>query len=86
MGTINIEQAIFGTNEGRRDFEALSKKLEPKQNELKGQNDNGQGVVAALGPAVRHHVPQPGGQVFFGAGAGSVPGAAGRHARAANWA
>jgi Skp family chaperone for outer membrane proteins len=39
VGTINIEQAIFGTNEGRRDFEALSKKLEPKQNELKSQND-----------------------------------------------
>jgi outer membrane protein len=39
VGSINIEQAIFGTNEGRRDFEALSKKLEPKQNELKGQND-----------------------------------------------
>jgi len=39
VGTINIEQAIFGSNEGRRDFEALSKKLEPKQNELKNQND-----------------------------------------------
>jgi outer membrane protein len=39
VGTINIEGAIFGTNEGRRDFEALQKKLEPKQNELKGQND-----------------------------------------------
>ena len=39
VGTINIEQAIFATNEGRRDFEALSKKLEPKQNELKGKND-----------------------------------------------
>jgi outer membrane protein len=39
VGTINIEGAIFGTNEGRRDFEALSKKLEPKQNELKSQND-----------------------------------------------
>jgi outer membrane protein len=39
VGSINIEQAIFGTNEGRRDFEALSKKLEPKQNELKNQND-----------------------------------------------
>jgi len=34
-----MEQAIFATNEGRRDFEALSKKLEPKQNELKNQND-----------------------------------------------
>ena len=39
VGTINIEQVIFATNEGRRDFEALSKKLEPKQNDLKGQND-----------------------------------------------
>ena len=38
-GTINVEQAIFATNEGQRDFEALSKKLEPKQTELKGQND-----------------------------------------------
>jgi len=39
VGTINIEQAIFASNEGQRDFEALSKKLEPKQNELKGLND-----------------------------------------------
>jgi len=39
IGTINIEQAIFASNEGQRDFEVLSKKLEPKQNELKGQND-----------------------------------------------
>jgi len=39
MGTINVEQAIFATNEGQRDFEALSKKLEPKQNELKEKND-----------------------------------------------
>jgi outer membrane protein len=39
IGTINIEQAIFASNEGQRDFEVLSKKLEPKQTELKGQND-----------------------------------------------
>ncbi len=39
VGTINIEEAIFASNEGQRDFEALNKKLEPKQNELKGQND-----------------------------------------------
>jgi outer membrane protein len=39
LGTINIEQAVIGTNEGRRDFEALDKKLEPKKNELKSQND-----------------------------------------------
>jgi len=39
IGTINIEQAILASNEGQRDFEALSKKLEPKQNELKEKND-----------------------------------------------
>src|SRR2546427_4308679 len=39
MGTINVEQAIFASNEGQRDFDALSKKLEPKQNELKNLND-----------------------------------------------
>jgi outer membrane protein len=39
IGTINIEQAIFASNEGQRDFDTLSKKLEPKQTELKGQND-----------------------------------------------
>jgi outer membrane protein len=39
VGTINIEQAVVGSNEGQRDFEALRKKLEPKQNELKSQND-----------------------------------------------
>jgi outer membrane protein len=39
LGTINIEQAVMGSNEGQRDFEALRKKLEPKQSELKGQND-----------------------------------------------
>ena len=39
IGTINIEQAVLGCNEGQRDMEVLRKKLEPKQNELKGQND-----------------------------------------------
>lgn len=39
VGTINIEQAIFASNEGQRDFDALSKKLEPKQTELKNMND-----------------------------------------------
>ncbi len=39
LGTINIEQAIYASNEGQRDFQVLSKKLEPKQNELKSQND-----------------------------------------------
>ena len=39
IGTINIEQAIYASNEGQRDFEDLSKKLEPKQTELKKMND-----------------------------------------------
>jgi outer membrane protein len=39
IATINVEQAIFACNEGQRDFEVLSKKLEPKQTELKNMND-----------------------------------------------
>jgi outer membrane protein len=48
LGTINLEQAIFATNEGQRDFEALSKKLEPKQAELKGVNDEVDGLKKQL--------------------------------------
>src|SRR5207302_5911961 len=48
IGTISMEQAIFATNEGRRDFEALSKKLEPKQTELKGMNDEIEGLKKQL--------------------------------------
>src|SRR5580692_5009150 len=44
VGTINITEAIFGSNEGRRDLEALQKKFEPKQSELKGQNDELEGL------------------------------------------
>jgi len=39
VGTININDAIFGTNEGSRDLQNLGKKFEPKQNELKSQSD-----------------------------------------------
>lgn len=39
VGTINIQDAIFACNEGRRDMDALQKKYEPKQTELKTQND-----------------------------------------------
>lgn len=39
VGTISIQDAIFGSNEGQRDMQALQKKLEPKSTELKGQND-----------------------------------------------
>ena len=38
IGIINIQQAIIGTNEGQRDFSALQKKFEPKQNELNALN------------------------------------------------
>jgi len=48
VGTINIEGAIFSSNEGRRDFEALSKKFEPKQAELKGVNDEIEGLKKQL--------------------------------------
>jgi len=39
VGAINTEGAIFGSNEGRRDLEAVGKKFEPKNTELKNQND-----------------------------------------------
>ena len=39
VGTINIQDAIFGSNEGQRDMQVLQKKYEPKQAELKSQND-----------------------------------------------
>src|SRR5882724_6757228 len=48
VGTINLEQAIFATNEGLRDFEALNKKLEPKQTELKGKNEEVEGLKKQL--------------------------------------
>src|SRR5215472_4923303 len=38
VGIIDIQQAIIGTNEGARDFEALQKKFEPKRTELAGLN------------------------------------------------
>jgi outer membrane protein len=51
IGAINVEQAIFASNEGQRDFEALSKKLEPKQNTLKGQNDEVEALKKKLDAA-----------------------------------
>lgn len=48
IGTINIEAAIFASNEGQRDGEAVAKKLEPKQNELKALNDEIEGMKKQL--------------------------------------
>ena len=39
VGTINIQEAIVACNEGQRDMGTLQKKYEPKQTELKNQND-----------------------------------------------
>jgi outer membrane protein len=39
VAIINIQAAIANTNEGQRDLEALQKKFEPKQLELKSLND-----------------------------------------------
>ena len=48
VGTINVEGAIFASNEGQRDFDALGKKLEPRQNELKAKNDEIEGLKKQL--------------------------------------
>ena len=39
IGFIYFEQAVFLTNEGQREMDALMKKFDPKQQELKNQND-----------------------------------------------
>jgi outer membrane protein len=48
IGTINVEGAIFASNEGQRDFDTLSKKLEPKQTELKSKSDEIEGLKKQL--------------------------------------
>jgi outer membrane protein len=48
IGTINIEQAVVGSNEGQRDFDVLSKKLDPKRSELKSQNEELEGLQKQL--------------------------------------
>src|SRR5947208_2398745 len=39
IAAINIEGAIFASNEGQRDMDTLQKKFEPKSTELKGKNE-----------------------------------------------
>ncbi len=48
LGTINIEQAIYATNEGQRAFEALNTKMQPKQTELKKMSDELDGLKKQL--------------------------------------
>jgi outer membrane protein len=39
IGVISIQDAILATNEGQKDFDALSKKFEPKRTEIKSLSD-----------------------------------------------
>jgi Skp family chaperone for outer membrane proteins len=39
LAAINIEGAIFASNEGQRDMDSLQKKFQPKSDELKGKNE-----------------------------------------------
>ncbi len=48
IGIIDFQRAVVATNEGQREFEALAKKFDPKQNELKGQNDEVEKLKAQL--------------------------------------
>src|SRR5581483_2571203 len=48
IGIINMQQAILASNEGRKEFESLQKKFEPKQTELKTMNDEVEGLKKQL--------------------------------------
>jgi outer membrane protein len=39
IGIVNIQEAIVGTNEGKKEFDGLQTKFSPKQAELKNLND-----------------------------------------------
>ena len=54
VGAINIEGAIFNSNEGRRDMEALSNKFQPKQAELKAQYDELEALKKQLSTQGEH--------------------------------
>ncbi len=48
VGVINIRAVIGSTNEGRRDFEALTKKFEPKSKEIEGLRNEVESLEAQL--------------------------------------
>ena len=58
VSAINVEQAIFASNEGQRDMDALSKKFEPKSNELKSQNDELEALKKKLNTATDDTKPE----------------------------
>lgn len=48
IGTINVEAAVYGCNEGQVEFGALEKKLEPRQTVLKNRSDELEGLKKQL--------------------------------------
>ena len=48
VGIIDFQRAVVATNEGQREFEALQKKFDPKQAELKNLNDEVEKLKAQL--------------------------------------
>ena len=58
VAAINVEQAIFASNEGQRDMDALGKKFEPKSNELKSQNDELEALKKKLNTAADDTKPE----------------------------
>src|SRR5579864_4336034 len=48
IATINMQQTIFASNEGRRDFEALNLKFAPKEAELKRLSEEIDGLKKQL--------------------------------------
>jgi outer membrane protein len=44
VGIVNIQEAIYSTNEGKKEFDALQTKFGPKQAELKTLNDEVEGL------------------------------------------
>ncbi|HLJ87143.1 MAG TPA: OmpH family outer membrane protein [Candidatus Angelobacter sp.] len=48
IGIVNIQEAIFATNEGKKEADALQTKFAPKQAELKNLNDEVDGLKKQL--------------------------------------
>lgn len=48
IGVVSIQEAIFATNEGQKEAEALQQRFSPKQSSLKAQNDEIEKLNAQL--------------------------------------
>lgn len=58
VASVNVEGALFNTNEGKREIDALQKKFEPKSNELKSQNDEIEALKKKLSTATADAKPE----------------------------